>query len=408
MKIFPLAALVVSATSSIVKAPRVAPPLAPRRVRAVPVAPNIIVRRPLLASLRVYKKRRTLELPFYSDAIYGFAFSPDGKTLAGIGSGIGLTTPAGKHWLSKYNCAVFLFDVKTGLLKKRLLILTNGYISVLRRVIWSPDGKFVAALHTESDSIPSPIAVWNARSGQLTAQIQEAKWDVTAAGWTADGTLFVAHASKGAPFAASQMLLCSSDGATIRKTISLGNRTVIDMNTRFGGPPRLLVWSKVGQNVAEHEPIVQSSICHWENDALSAPLVQLPAGDLALGAGFSQHFATLWNFHQFSQANGWFLTLVDLKAKRIVWEKWVKPATITPAIQFSKDGQRIWVGGSFRGNVVMNTKTGAFSGVNSNDFPTFSKDEKYFVRPLEQFTGWGNAVARGTKPHLAIAELWEK
>jgi hypothetical protein len=409
MKIFQSAALfcalVSNANSPTITAPKIA---SPRPVRAVPVNWTVIVRRPLLASLRIYKKRRTLELPFYSDHIRQWAFSPDGKTLAGVGDGIGLTTPAGKKWLRGYSCVVFLFDVKTGRLKRRLLVFTNNLISGYDRVVWSRDGRFVAALRADSNVTPTPLAVWNARSGQLTAQIREANWNVTAANWTSGGTLLVARANIGVPFAAGEMLLCSSNGAAIRKKISLGHRYVTHIDTRFSGSPRLLVWARVGQNVAEQLPIVQSSICRWEKDSLGAPLVQLPVGDLAFGVAFSQNFAALSSFRQMSQLNASFVTLADLKSKRIVWKRQVTSANISPAMQFSKDGKRIWVGGNYRDAVVMNTRSGAFSGVNAADFPTFSGDEKYFVRPLEQFTGFGNAILRGTKPHLAVAELWEK
>lgn len=141
---------------------------------------------------------------------------------------------------------------------------------------------------------------------------------------------------------------------------------------------------------------------------MGAPLVQLPSGYLAFGVAWSQNFAALSNLRQFSQVNGSFLTLANLKAKRIVWERQLKLVTLAPTMQFSRNGKRIWVGGNVRGEVVINTESGAFSGVNTADFPTFSSDEKRFVRPLEQFMGFGNAIHRGTKPHLAVAELWEK
>lgn len=415
MKIFQLAALVVSATSPVVKAPRVAPT---RKVRAAPVSQGVIVRRPLLASLRIYKKRRTLELPFYSDAIYGWAFSPDGRTLAGVGDGLGLTTLAGNKKIRGCRCMVFLFDVKTGRLKKRLLIWTGGNWIGLSRVIWSPDGRFVAAWLAGRSLYPLGLTVWDARSGQMTARIRWANRNVSAANWSADGTLFVAHSktpkTAGNPFPQGEMLLCSSNGAAIRKTIPLGKRAVLQIDTRFGGAPRLLVQTEVGRNVAAYSSIIQSSVCQWANDSLSAPLVQLPVGDLAVSAAFNQNFVALSSFRQSFPTGGSFVMLANLKAKRIVWEKRAKLMAFAPSIwfaptmQFSRNGHRIWIGGNLRGGIVVNTKAGAFSDVNTRDFPTFSNDEKYFVRPMEHYTLVRAFYNRGIKPHLAVAELWEK
>ena len=124
--------------------------------------------------VKQFKVARTLELPAYNDTISGFAFSPDGKTVAGMGRGqIISKTEGGERGV------VFLFDVKSGALLKRLasqaLPNAQGYGPSFDRAIWSSDGKFVAAWNVDSSGPGGALCVWDIGSGQRTAAFRNAQ-----------------------------------------------------------------------------------------------------------------------------------------------------------------------------------------------------------------------------------------
>ncbi len=370
-------------------------------------------KRSLARSMRACRVKRTLEVPFYSDSFREFAFSLDEKLLAGIGRGFPETT----NLDGSVRGVIFLYDVQSGALKKRLAVpvMPTGWVGTLDRAVWSPDGKFIAAWNAEHGRSAS-LLIWNVSSGQLTGQFQDPKWNVTATNWTRDGTLLVARSSDNQLSPSGQILECDTSGAAVRQTVDLGTRQVNHIDTGANGFPRMLVLTTVGLASAESEPnafpgeaIIQSSLCTWKNRALSAPLVQFQPREAFLGAAFGRDVVALCGIRQFQfQADGQpsaLYALVNLRQKRIVWQRQKAALQLSFEVQLSPDEKQIWAHtGSWRGDLVIEATTGVSCPIKPDDFSTFSPDGAHLVRQLDSLA----PLPRGKKPHLAVAQLWER
>ena len=140
--------------------------------------------------------------------VYAMAFSPDGKSLATAGSRAAV---GGRHGLP--GGVVAVWDAATGKVKQRFPNLSTG----AGAVVWSPDGKLVAAGTTGAGGeLPDAgeVMVWQAASGQtdrnfsVKATVEQGEWasaadvafspdgkklavPVTAGGWGTPGGLLI-------------------------------------------------------------------------------------------------------------------------------------------------------------------------------------------------------------------------
>lgn len=355
-----------------------------------------------VGKLGTFRVTRTLESVFYSDSVSEFAFSPDGKMIAGVGGGIPKVDFSG----GDLRGLVFLYDATTGKLLKRIAASSAQKVQsrYFQRVSWSPDGKYLAAWSGASDTgAASSLFVWDVQRGQLTCELKDGKTAISAAAWGPSGELLVSR-SAFLPSPVSQMVICSRNGATIRKIVNLGKRSVGAIETATTGAPRMLVMSiAAGQPVAGELPR-QCSVCRWRNDALSAPLVNFPVGDAYFDAAFGKNIVALCGIRQFAKSGQPALfVLANTQTKRIVWQKQ------QPSIKFS---ERLWLSPDERqifpkphdqlNGIKLNARTGASFPLGANDFLIFSPNGKRILRRLQ------TEVPGAKKPHLPIAELLER
>ena len=359
---------------------------------------------------------RTLELPYYRDGVHCFAFSPDGKTLAGAGQGYIFSASEGGE-----RGVVFLFDAKSGALLKRLaskpLYSSSGSGPNLDRVIWSPDGKFVAAWNVDSSgSEPggAPLCVWDVESGKRTAAFRSANWLITTAAWARDGSLLVARNNQPKPgnlAVEGQLMVCDGRTGQINKVYDLGKQAVAVMGVPQQGAARLLVLKSVGEPKTYNGPDLQSYLCLFDDGVLSQPLLQFKVREVYFASAFAQNgLVALSGFEQLEQddPNGIGAALyavVDLKTGKIVWQTKQKSIDFSDKIILLPGEKKLRAFTINQHNdLVFDMKTGKTSvaaNTYRREFPFFAPNGKQFIR----ITDFKN---RGKKPNLKIAEIWER
>lgn len=347
-----------------------------------------------------FRVMHTLEKAFYNDSISGFVFSPGGKLIAGFGVGYPTSDAADNP-----RGMVFIYDAQTGELLKRLVFSKAPTVfgGAFDKAVWSPDGKSIAAWRVSSGQA-TPLFVWDVESEKVTGQFDAPQWAISAAAWMPSGELLVARQTPQPP-KFSQVLVCSPDGATIRKTIILGNTSVLAIETASSGDPRMLVVTVVAGKPISGEGPYQSSICTWSSDALSAPLLTFPVSDTYIGAAFGKNIVALCGVNQAESVSeqGALYTLANTQTKSIVWQKVTSVRDFAQELWLSRDETQIWPHSmNYPNHLVFDARTGTSALVLPNDFLIFSPDEKRILRFLT------TAVPGAQKPHLPIAELLER
>lgn len=102
------------------------------------------------------------------DEVETVLFSPDGRTIAGLGTG----------WDGAPYGAVTLWDVGTG--RPRRLLRMAGKID---SIAWSPDGRTIAAAGGENRT----ATLWDATDGSIRATLAEHAAPVWSVAFSADG-----------------------------------------------------------------------------------------------------------------------------------------------------------------------------------------------------------------------------
>jgi len=363
---------------------------------AIPNTPKQIT----ISRVDTYRVTNVMEKAFYLDQPTRFMFSPDGKTIIAIGTGYEDKVQLGNGATVSL---IFVFDAQTGDEIKRFPYTAGRRFNNpgFDNAVLSPDGKFIA-IWFNGTPITSALLVVDLEDGQIVAQHEELKWSTGAAAWTASGELLVAR-NRVWPQKGGHMLICSHDGSTIRKTVDLGDRAVTAIETTQS-IPRMLVLDEAKAQIASVyvRPPVESSICSWQNDSLSAPIVRFPVKDVYFNAAFGKDVvalcgrADLRGIHQSVQQA--LYAVADTKRGRIMWQKRLPPQQFSDQLQFSLDRRKILPQQKF----VLDARTGASSPASANDFVVFSPDEKHILRFVT------TAVPGATKPHLPIAELLER
>ena len=345
---------------------------------------------------------RTLELPYYNDEISGFVFSPDGKTVAGVGRGRILSNTEGGE-----RGVVFLFDVKSGALLKRLasdaLPAANGLGPSFDRAAWSPDGKSVVAWNTDSGGgTGRSLCVWDIEIGQRTAVFRNARLSVTNAAWMNDGLLLVARSDiTGNLNINSQLMICNGQTGQINNVYDLGNKSVASIHVPHEGLPQLLVLTKIGERKASGDFLVQSSVRSFSAGALSQPLIQFKPGEAFLSAAFSEDGrVALSGIEQGNpDPTAALYALGDVNARQIVWQSKKDPIDFSLELSLSPDNSQFFACTlSIRDDLSFEMANGKSL---SSEYPFFAPDGKRFVRLAE-------GGKRGQKPNLKIAEIWER
>lgn len=388
---------------------RAAPLPAPTMAGAAPTF------KPSVADLAVgFRVARSLEVPFYNDNIRSFVFSTDGKTVAGVGRGWPPQNAVG----ATDDTLVFLYDTTSGTLIKRLWMPAEPqtFLGFTIRAKWSPDRKYFAAWGTEESDIPTSLGLWEVASGRFRA-LSDPQMSVTAASWTRDSRLLVARATSSAAVSHGaarkcEMVIYSESGEKVLETVDLGERSVLSIEDSPKGAPLLLVVAPFGNQRVDGDPTYQSSICRWNNEAMSAPLMEFPPGDFYFGAAFGQSKVGLCGIRQSALANKIALyTLTDLNQNLVVWQKEMAGRDFSQEVQFSPDEKQLWaLALSVQGFFWLDTTNGALSPTRTEQFPFYSRDGKKMARllpvPVRQPTGYPHL--KGTKPHLQIAELLKR
>ena len=380
------------------------------------VADETTNKRVAALDIKQFKIARTLELPYYRDGVHYFAFSPDGKTLAGAGQGYVFSASEGGE-----RGVVFLFDAKSGALLKRLaskpLSNSSGYGPNLDRVIWSPDGKSVAAWNVDSygsEAGGAPLCVWDVESGKRTAAFRSANWVIATVAWMRDGSLLVARNNQPKPgnlAVEGQLMVCNGRTGQINNVYDLGKQSVAAMNVPQQGMARLLILKSVGEPKTYNGPDLQSYVCLFDDGVLSQPLLQFKVREVYFASAFAQNgLVALAGFEQLEQddPNGIGAALyavVDLKTGKIVWQTKRKSIDFSYKIVLLPGEKKLRAFTVNRhDDFVFDMKTGKTSVAPNTDrrqFPFFAPDGKRFVRT----TDFKN---RGQKPNLKIAEIWER
>jgi len=357
-----------------------------------------------VGKMGTYHVTHVLERAFYSDGIGHFFFLPDGRTLVGLGAGFPQRVLSGEETRP----LLFFFDTRTGAETKRVSFL-NGRTARGRqywdRAILSPDGRLIASWGVSNNGETTSLLIIDIAQGRVVSQFDEPNWGIRAAAWDSSGELLVARYTS-VPTRHLQMLVCSHDGTSIRKTINLPNIFVMEMETTTRGAPRALVTCSTKRRASNGDPLAQCSIRQWRNDALSAPIMKFPVGEFYLDAAFGKNTVALCGFDQLYRAGadkGAVYTLADTKRKRIVWRKQMPTRYISQQLWLSPEEQRIWPAQAMRKKpFVLDIRTGASSTVGPDDFLIFSPDGKRILRRLT------TEVPGAQKPHLPIAELLQR
>ena len=366
--------------------------------------------------MKQFHLARTLELPYYNDTISSLVFSPDGKTIAGAGRGAALDS---KNIAERG--IVFLFDVKSGKLLRRLAAPTTGsHITYFDRAIWSPDGKFVAGWNPDhaTDNAIS-LCVWDAQSGQRTAWFNNPQWGVSAVAWARDGSLLVARSQvTDLTSTQGQLMVCDGQHGQIKSIFDLGAQVVSWIGIPQQGPPQMLVLKQIGGDGKTQAPLYQSSLRQWLGSAWSQPVFQLKPNAVFWGAAFvPDNLIALSGFEQSDNSKNWgepirnFYILSDLKTRKIIWQKTREPLDMSTELSLSPDAKQIFARVmTIRPKLIFNVSNGATSSLPMSDFPFFAPDGKRFVRLLDsgKHAPNGQLLPDGKKPNLKIAEIWER
>ena len=366
--------------------------------------------------MKKFHVARTLELPYYDDSISGFAFAPDGKTVAGAGRGaaIGDVNVAERG-------VVFLFDATDGKLLRRLAAppLSESHLAYFDRALWSPDGKLVAAWnpdHAPENKVA--LCVWDRASGRRTAFFSDEKWSVSAAAWARDGTLLVARSNNAAPLTAQgQLMICDGRTGEIHSLFDLEDRVVTWIGVPQQGPPHLLVSKQIAGDGATQSPLFQSSVRQWLGNAWSQPLLQLNPNEIFLGAAFGpDDLLALTGVEQSGNTRNWgdsihaLFLMAHLKTGEIVWQKTRNPMDICIEMALSPDEKQIFARVmTIRPKLVFEVSDGAVSSLPNRNYPIFAPDGKRFLRQLDRVTGSDlTSLPSGKKPNLKIAQIYER
>ena len=358
--------------------------------------------------VKQFKVARTLELPYYKDTISGFAFSPDGKTIAGAGHGVAL----GEKNIAERGI-VFLFDAANGKLLRRLAApsQSESTAAYFDRVLWSPDGKFVVAWNPDHapDNVIS-LCVWDVQSGKRTLWSSNLRWGVSAVAWARDGSLLVGRSQTiNSTSTQGQLMVCDGQQGKIKSIFDLGDQVVSWIGVPQQGPPQLLVLKQIAGDGKTQSPLYQSSLRRWLGNAWSQPILQFKPNEIFWGGAIAQNgMIALSGVEQSNKTPIWGDTirsvflLGDLKTGKIVWRKNRAPMDMTMEMALSPDEEQIFARVmTVRPKLVFQVSNGAVSSVPNSKYPIFAPNGKRFLR----ITDLGN---RGQKPHLKTAEIWER
>ena len=357
--------------------------------------------------MKQFKVARTLELPYYKDTISGFVFSPDGKTVAGAGHGAAI----GDKNIAERGI-VFLFDADSGKLLRRLAAPAppGSTATYFDRALWSPDGKFVAAWNPDHSSNTVSLCVWDAQSGKRTLWSSNLRWGVSAVAWTRDGSLLVGRSQTiDTTSTQGQLMVCDGQQGQIKSIFDLGAQVVSWIGVPQQGPPQMLVLKQIGGDRKTQGPLYQSSLRQWLGNAWSQPVLQFKPNEIFWGGAIAQNgIIALSGVEQSDKNPSWgdtiqsLFVLGDLKTGKIVWRKTRAPMDMTMEMALSPDEKQIFARVmTVRPKLVFQVSDGAVSSMPNSEYPIFAPNGKRFLRVTD-------LENRGQKPHLKIAEIWER
>ncbi len=363
--------------------------------------------------VKQFKVARTLELPNYNDQIWGFVFSPDGKTVAGFGRGrIISKTEGGERGVA------FLFDVKSGALLKRLasdaLPNAQGSGPNFDRAIWSPGGKFLAAWNVDSSGSGGALCVWDVGSGKRTAVFRNFRLSVTNAAWMNDGSLLVArYDPTGNLNINGQLMVCNGQTGQINNVYDLEDKSVASIHVPKQGLPQLLILQSVGEKRSDREPDVQGSIRSFGAGTLGGPTLQLPIRHAFLSAAWSDDGRVALSGIEQGNSDpvAGVYAVGNWKTGKIAWQNKRAPSDFSLQISLLPDEKHFWARTSLVGDdIIFDMASGQSSSAPTKQFPFFAPDGKRFVRLLDsgKHAPNGQLLPNGQKPHLKIAEIWER
>lgn len=397
-----------------IKESSVAPPASEAPVDAVTSGANVKSGERAPFDIRKFHVVRTLELPVYNDSISGFVFSPDGKTVAGVGRGAIVDKVEGGE-----RGVVFLFDVKTGALLKRLATEAKpearGFGPSVDRAVWSPNGKLVAAWNVDSSGVGGALHVWNVASGQRAAVFRNPTMSVTNAAWADNSSLLVARNDPTNSLSINgQLMICNGLTGQVNSVYDLGNKSVASIHVPLGGTPQLLVLESVGPPKTTREPDVQSSIRAFDAGVLGPPSIQFKRGEAFLAAAFAEDGRVALSGVEQSETGpvAALYAVGDTKTGQIVWQI-KKPATdFSLAIALYADEKQFWARTPMirKDDLVFEMSNGKSLSAPTGTFPFFAPDGKRFVRLLNsgKYSSSGQLMPDGQKPHLKIAQIYER
>jgi serine/threonine protein kinase len=235
-----------------------------------------------------------------SEGVLSVAFSPDGRTLAGVTGTGNAGVKIGK---------VKLWDVQTGELKWA----ANGHTDFVTSVAYSPDGRLLA-----SGSLDHTVKLWDAQTGGLRASLPARDGEVNRVAFSPDGQLLAIAGQK-------SLELWNVERGELERALT-GSRYAA-VAVAFSADGRLLACGDVGGNVGI-----------WEtgNGALKQTLSG--HGDIVDAVAFSPDGKTLVSGSYDSTVIVWDLQAVS----RVTTLR--EPDRVT-SVAFSHDGRRLATGG---------------------------------------------------------------
>ncbi|MCE4625223.1 MAG: protein kinase [Desulfurococcales archaeon] len=263
-----------------------------------------------------------------STITYGIDWSPDGMKLA-------IGTHAGSYELcGEAKEEIFLLDINS----RRKLWTANGLQGCVFRVVWSPDGKRIAAGTgwTDKNGYHGKLYLFNAKSGELLWESKDLKGNIYGVSWSLDGSRLAvgSHAGK------EIFIVRAYNGDLVWRSGQLGNYV------------NSVSWSPDGRLLAVGTGLrrvllldAQNGSLLWKSWTFSEPVVSVswsPDGSKIAGSTGGED--------KLKERHGrvWVL---DFLSRKLLWESNDLGAW-TWSIDWSPDGSMIAASVGWPGNML--------------------------------------------------------